>query len=872
MENLKKKSVPKILNFSKKIQRNANLFPERLYPYHKLAQEGKEDSDTDKEYEYAHVATVRSNPLGISGEYENEEYKNNLDNIFHDDVELKNLYGNKPEYIKYYRMKKNLKKEKFSFKPEISKRNSKSLEYSMKRSEEKKRNKNSNSNSPNKKINEFNFNANSNPKNIIKSNNKNKIKECDGKNENYSGTKALKYPIEKSTLNDFRDYKEDEENKNNNTFNNNKILKLNYEKQINDENSKEKAVTNNNFENEINENILFNNEDEKKNWVKNRDNKLWENNGINYLNVKSDRFEKKKDFFLNGKKMKENSLKISDKLYCKGMNLLKRKEKLANEKIIIENEEFTKFTFKPNNSIKKTIKSGEDKKNTGLVKNYSFTSGLSRSFVNMKVLKNEKKNYHLTKNTKFTKNTLYDIYGNKSKRKYSSEANNNYNNSKNKNNKSSNIEVINNLNNKIKNSNQWQFSNKNTKKIFDSAYLALINNFNSEFICKINNFSQNDDSTNSSSNQYSNLNKNINNIQNTNINNKLNELNESLNIKESNLYNTSLINQDNKINVNINLISDYEKIKINNTGVYDRCKSWKENNKKIKRKMREEIEKEESKVCKFSPLLHKIKDKEVDDKFIKIEAKFINNYIKRRKASLEKIENQKSYERKIFGKSFENFSKKATQPEEFNFNNSISRKSKNMKNNALNLHKPEKIKDIRKELNVNNFFNQSIVEIEESFYNDAYLNLNKNHFSYCDSLNQNNNYLSNSIKIDNNNNLNKNSFIVQNRKILNENLKNKKLEKGFSNVINIVDNNNLCGFKTNIEKNVESELNNRLSYLNNNNLDIKKEIIKEEMNVEEINAQTDAADEFDEGVKRDLEEKLFNKQMSFNINVNLNKN
>lgn len=864
IENLKKKSIPKILNFSKKIQRNANLFPERLYPYHKIAQEDKDNSESDKEYEYAHVATVRSNPLGISGEYENEEFKNNIDNIFHDNEELKILYGNKPEYIKYYRMKKNLKKEKFSFKPEISKRNSKSLEYSMKRSEEKKRNKNSNSNSPKKKINEYNFNSNSNPKNIFmvnKSNIKNKISEYDEKNEIYLRNKALKFPIEKNSVNEFKEYNEDEENKNNNnTLTFDKIHKLNFEKENKNANPKEKAGKYNNFEMKNKENSVFVNEDERKDSEIVRDNNVWDNHDINYLNMKNDRLDKKQDFFLYGKKMKDNSLKISDKLYCKGMNLLKRKEKLANQKIIIENEEFTKFTFKPNNTFKKSIKSDLENKNNSLAKNRSFTSGLSRSFANMKLLKNEKKHCDLTNNTKIVKNTPYDINTNKSKKKFSSDANKSNNISKYKNHKNSNIDDVNNINNRIKNSNQWQFSNKNTKKIFDSAYLALINNFNSEFINKINNFSQNDYSTNSSSNQYSNFNKNINNIQNTNNLNKLNNLNQSPNNKESYINNTGSINPDKNHNIDINQISDWEKIKINNTGVYERCKSWKENNKKNKRKMREELEKEESKVCKFSPILYKPINDEVDDRFIKSESKFINNYIKRRKASLEKIENQKSYERKIFGKSFEKYSKKLTQPEEFNFNHSISRKSKDMKNNAVNLHKPEQIKDIRRELNVSNFFNQSMVEFEDSFYNNAYLNLNKKQFSYCESFNQNNDLLTNSIKIANNNNLNKNTFIEQNRKVFNENLKIKKLEKGFSNVINIVDTNNINGVYANKEEIFKS-------HSNNNN----HEMIKKVMNVEEINTQTDAADEFDEGVKKDLEEKLLNKQMSFNLNVNLNK-
>ena len=109
---MRRESIPKIHEVSKKIERKADLFSERLYPYHKLC---KVDTDPDNSFEYAHVATVMSNPLGISRDNDNDDFTNNIDNIFCDNEEIKNLYGNKPAYVKIYRGIKHPKKQEFSF-------------------------------------------------------------------------------------------------------------------------------------------------------------------------------------------------------------------------------------------------------------------------------------------------------------------------------------------------------------------------------------------------------------------------------------------------------------------------------------------------------------------------------------------------------------------------------------------------------------------------------------------------------------------------------------------------------------------------------------------------------------------------------------
>jgi hypothetical protein len=127
LQRLMRKSIPKIQKISQQIERKQDLFGERLYPYHKLSKIERNEEDSIS-FEYAHVATVRSNPIGISGEFDNDDFRNNIDNIFCDDEEIKNLYGNKPSFVKIYRGIKYPKREKYTFKPTISKNTCRILE------------------------------------------------------------------------------------------------------------------------------------------------------------------------------------------------------------------------------------------------------------------------------------------------------------------------------------------------------------------------------------------------------------------------------------------------------------------------------------------------------------------------------------------------------------------------------------------------------------------------------------------------------------------------------------------------------------------------------------------------------------------------
>ena len=302
LNNLKNEFIPKIHIVSQKIDRNKFLFSERLYPYHKLS---KLETQKENSFELAHVATLRSNPLGISGEFDNEEYKSNIDAIFFDDEEIKNLYGNKPEFLKYYRGLKIPKKEQFPFKPTISK-NSLSLVKNYEEKELKK------SNSVSLLINQI-------------------------KSDSLNGT----------------------------TF----------------KNSNEKEFyKSNGIKNFYGRNLLenFNLIYEQENFRKNK----------NYYLI----HDKNRDIFNSaGKKICEKSIKISNKIYEKGINMLKKKERLIEEKNKGELQELKSLTFMPH--INKEIKINS----CNNLKINRFNSEMSKTYNNNFMKQNIKNNINSNK-------------------------------------------------------------------------------------------------------------------------------------------------------------------------------------------------------------------------------------------------------------------------------------------------------------------------------------------------------------------------------------------------------------------------------------------------------------------------------------------
>ncbi len=505
----------------------------------------------------------------------------------------------------------------------------------------------------------------------------------------------------------------------------------------------------------------------------------------------------------------------------------------------------------PNNTINKFYEKENISKKKNIIKNNSFVNSFPKSFDIIHSVLNKNKLNDKVKNDYREKNQKIKSYNNRFRYELKTEDEKN---------PIHNAEIINNTNNKIKKNNQLNSSNKNiknSKKIFDSAHIELIKNFSTEIIKKVNNCSNNDYSTNASINQinqnnhntdvklisinpshfqnhkeYSNLNNQITNCSNHKDFNLENHEKSLFKSKSTQNYSTAIVKKTNK-----------------NTEIYERCKKWKENNIKYKTKMKEENDKENSKSCNFSPLITKIIKRDYDAKFIKNESKFIDNYLKRRRTFLKMEEEQKNFKKKIFGKSFENFSSiKITQPKEFNFGRSRSRKSKDMKNNPINIHKPQIVNEYRKEFNTINFFNQTVVEYEMTL-----LNFREGKPSnYIFSKIINNNKLNYSF------NLQKRNKLEKNRKSFNDNL---KMNKNIIKIpINSHDN------KINKNLNIKKEKN---TYFGESNL----EDIDENLNQEDSRTDTktkcheqnivnsNPAEEFDDQIENNIDQKLNNKNM-----------
>ena len=527
-ENFRKKSVPQIHETSKKIERNQDLFSERLYPYHKL---NKLDSDSDISFEYAHVATVRSNPLGISGEFDNEDFRNNIDGIFCDDEEIRNLYGNKPSYVKIYRGIKYPKKEKFTFKPTLSK-NTQEIMKNLASSSQERIYKKCLSSS----LDEINCN-----KKIVNE------KIAENLNKECAFQKTKKKEI---------DY-----------FNNPPEIK------------------NNRYANEL-----------KKSYTS------------NYYMM--DKIKKEK--------INQNSINISNNLYQKGINLLKKKEKVIEEKKKIDTEQLKKSNIKHNLN------------STGSTNIINNTNNTNLIFFN------------------------------------------------------SNNSTINFV------------SNNNLCRSASSNFAS--NNINSNIVILSKTKNLNCSSEDYKTQNYSFNSSNLNSISMTPGDSKFKKM-KSENIK----FDKSEI---------MDLHSSF------GSSFYDKCKKWKDNKEAKNNKIRDDKSLDELKKCSFSP---KILKKNIISNEEKSKNKVIgqnNDYVKRRLNSINKMEQEKNYQSKIFGENVKNLKMKITKPQEFNFSQMVSRKCRENLNNAKILHRTESVKDYREKLSTKIFFNQAVFEIEENMENN----------------------------------------------------------------------------------------------------------------------------------------------------------
>ncbi len=825
LEHIKRESVPKIHEVSKKIERKQELFPERLYPYHKL---NKLDTDEDNSFEYAHVATVRSNPLGISDEFDNDNYRNNIDGIFCDDEEIKNLYGNKPSFVKIYRGIKHPKKEKFSFKPMISKNSNKIIEkmennfsstqnlkrcksnksidelYTRKRSIEKKDSL-KNLNQENSSNNLYKLKHKNSDADIIYKLQRENNRKCNNidftplkreESTNSCGRKSGNIVDNRNNNLINIDFIYNEERNNDNNFaENNNNININIQNKVKNVNAS--IDLDNNFEIvEGGKNLLveYNNVEEiLNNFSKNNceikaiinpnkfDNpaqriksryemELKKSFPSNYYNIQRNKNEK----------MNPKSVNISEKLYSQGLNFIKKKEKLTEEKIKSEIEEVKKHTFKPklNNTNSTSINKTN---NTSNALNYnSSNSSVNFASNNQSALVN-KNNKKLVESKPNNKNSSARKNNNSNNiSKYSNITHNTNNTASTQSTKKTTNYNLNNINSVNRNNNNI-FSDKNNRLACKNTNINknLNSNMNTNNTVNSNNDLKNNtilDQTNKISNSL--LSKKIQNF------NSLSEqyvtphqtsaINTTLNNVNSSLFKTPAENRscykESSINKKLERNQSCDLTNYMNGSFYNKCQKWKEDKDQKAKKMRDNKSKEELDRCSFSPQIIKKSKNFFEEKFRKKDDMNKNNYITRMLSSQQKKEEDKYFQSKIFGENVFKHKMIITKPREFNFSQLVSRKSKENLNKPKFLHRAESVKNYREKLSTKIFFNQAVFEIEENIID------NNN-----DNNNFNNTYSkSNNFKINNkspiktnesiNNNINNNINDLISPQFVNKNM------------------------------------------------------------------------------------------------------
>lgn len=158
----------------------------------------------------------------------------------------------------------------------------------------------------------------------------------------------------------------------------------------------------------------------------------------------------------------------------------------------------------------------------------------------------------------------------------------------------------------------------------------------------------------------------------------------------------TIIHNKKKSSSLIDYINNKDRSFYNKNAIWKKSIESKNENKKY-HKEKQIIEK-----CTFVPNIDtSIPNPDIN--FIKKNADQIFNYINKRRAVLQKKNEEKEYIKKKFATG-ENYVFKQTIPKEFQFNKSSSRKSILTKNDAKNIYTPEKILEARKKLGLEKFF------------------------------------------------------------------------------------------------------------------------------------------------------------------------
>lgn len=777
VEKIKRQSVPKILRISKNIDRKQELFPERLYPYHKL---NKLDTEEDNSFEYAHVATVRSNPLGMSKEFDNDDFRNNIDSIFCDDEEIKNLYGNKPSYVKIYRGIKHPKKEKFSFKPTLSKNTCKIIKklegsdsslISLKKSKSNNNIKNKffgrNSYEVSDSFKEYpNNNKSQNFNNSIENNiavYSNNIERPSYQGRNSESAISHNFERDNSYNSSNRILGADsriEANNNRcrsslNSVNESNCKLIEFDNPNNNEKKIDVSLNNNNksnytsnLNNSVNLNNNFNNLESQKEMESKNNNNC--NKNINNINDNQTKIKKNKkanpNYFDNHSKEPQKSAYV--------MNI--KKSYTSNYKNLT-NEKINQKSINNLNKIYPQVKNNEENHKLGSEVNKNFGTKVNMNSTNTTAIANS--NYNTT--------NLININTINSNAIYTS---NNFSGitQKNTNNPKSYINSANNKNNNLNASDKGNINHSNTKTNLKSNYnskqstLTQATTSSSKMLytkvkansgahskSKYDIIEKNNNSNNSNLNFMS-KNKNSSNIKNiseTNISCKNNSnMNYSTNISNSitnkkiNNFNFSCEeyttpNQNSLINTSLKKIhygllqtpgdimvspaKPLSKTKITDKNNQNKLsKSLSRGFSKEKNNIKENTKEDFNKINNSSKLT-KTKKNFFQEKFSKNEILQNNDYVSKMIQGYGNKEQIKNQQHKIFCENVKNMKMQSVQNQEVNLSHLVSTKLKDNLNKGKLLSRADSMKNIRGNLHTNIFFNQAVFEIEENIDNSV---------------------------------------------------------------------------------------------------------------------------------------------------------
>jgi len=189
------------------------------------------------------------------------------------------------------------------------------------------------------------------------------------------------------------------------------------------------------------------------------------NDNVDHKLTRNNYSNKKRYNFSDGKKVNEKSIKISNEIYSKGLKLMKKKEKKLEEKILTEEIEFDKISFKPDLTKKIQRNTSNDYINNLILNNNNNNNNISLKFSNSN---NHSQNFNLSQISERSKNEKNLLMSNKKSLK-SQESNdllknNNNNNYQNYYSNSTTSINLNNRERESKSQNQLKYFNKKIHK------------------------------------------------------------------------------------------------------------------------------------------------------------------------------------------------------------------------------------------------------------------------------------------------------------------------------------------------------------------------------------------------------------------------